>query len=276
MGTRRAGARHGRILNVVRSRRTGTDWGIERAIEDGVVRRVRPLPAEVDLRARWWTVGDQGKTGACVGWATADGALRWHLVRAGRLRPHERLSPRFVWMASKETDTYVARPETFLEKAGTSLKAALDICRKFGAVRESLLPFAVHDLMYTGDADAFFAAAARRRVGAYYNLRRSPDAWRTWLATRGPVVAAVNVDASWHDAGRRRGELGRYRRSTAEGGHAVVIVGYRRDGRFVLRNSWGPDWGDGGHAYATADWARAAFLRDTYGIAVAGDRKERA
>ena len=156
-----------------------------------------PLPREVDLRAPWWTVGDQGETGACVGWATADGALRWHLVKAGKLRRDEPLSPRFTWMASKETDSDTKRPETFIEKAGTSLKAALDVCRRFGAVRDSLLPFHVRDLMFTGDAENFYAAAAQRKLASYFNLGRNPRTWRTWLASHGPIVAAIGVDGSW-------------------------------------------------------------------------------
>jgi C1A family cysteine protease len=35
---------------------------------------------------------------------------------------------------------------------------------------------------------------------------------------------------------------------TALGGHAVLAVGYDdAEGRFLVRNSWGADWGQGGH-----------------------------
>src|SRR3712207_8143827 len=33
-------------------------------------------PKSKDLRQAWWKVGDQGSTGSCVGWATADSLLR--------------------------------------------------------------------------------------------------------------------------------------------------------------------------------------------------------
>ena len=48
-------------------------------------------------------------------------------VKAGRLSQTTPLSPRFVWMASKETDPFITRPTTFIETEGTSVKAALDI-----------------------------------------------------------------------------------------------------------------------------------------------------
>lgn len=257
-----------RILNVVPSRKTEDDWGLDIALASGVVKKVTPLPREVDLREDWWTVGDQRETGGCVGFASADGVVRYHLVKAGKLRKNQRLSARFAWMASKETDTEMARPQTFIEKAGTSLKAALNVGRKYGAVLDSVLPFDVRELMYTGDEDAFYAAAAQRKVASYYNLGRSFRAWRIWLASHGPILAALGVDESWHQARRHRGRLDRYRPSTVEGGHAVCVVGYRRDGRFIVRNSWGTGFGDRGFAYPTEAWVKAAFLPESYGVTV--------
>ncbi|MEI7705404.1 MAG: C1 family peptidase [Deltaproteobacteria bacterium] len=257
-----------RILNVVPSRKTEDDWNIDIALASGAIRKVSPLPAEVDLREDWWAVGDQEETGSCVGWASTDGLLRHHLVKAGKLKRSQLLSPRFTWMASKETDSSTARPETFIEKAGTSLKAGLDVGRRFGAVLDGMLPFRVDHLMFTGDEDHFYSAAAQRKVASYYNLGRKPRHWRTWLASQGPVLAALAVDQSWHRASRTHGVLGRYRPSTVDGGHAVCIVGYRRDGRFIVRNSWGSRWGDGGFAYASEAWIQAAFLPESYGITV--------
>ncbi len=257
-----------RILNVVPSAQTEDDWGLEIAVASGAIQKATPQPAEVDLREDWWTVGDQGATGACVGFAATEGALRYHLVKSGKLKRNQHLSARFTWMASKETDSSTARPETFIENAGTSLKAGLNVGRKYGAVLESLLPFQLDHLMFTGDEDHFYSAAAQRKLSAYYNLGRKPRAWRTWLASHGPVVAAIGVDESWHRAGRHKGMLGRFSPSTIEGGHAVCIVGYRRDGRFIVRNSWGEKWGDRGFAYATEAWIKAAFLPESYGITV--------
>ena len=37
------------------------------------------------------------------------------------------------------------------------------------------------------------------------------------------------------------------RKGRADGGHAVAIVGYAEQG-FIIQNSWGPSWGEGGFA----------------------------
>ena len=95
----------------------------------------------VDLRRPWHPIADQGETASCVGWAVADSVLRWQLVEAGRLAPDQRLSARHVWMSAKETDQRDEYPSTFLEADGTSLKAGLDVVRKFGVVLEAELPW---------------------------------------------------------------------------------------------------------------------------------------
>ena len=34
--------------------------------------------------------------------------------------------------------------------------------------------------------------------------------------------------------------------------HAVVIIGMQADGTWILRNSWGPDWGENGYIRLSA------------------------
>ena len=253
-----------RILNVEPSPKQEEDWTIENAEEADMVAAAPRVPATKDLRAAWWNVGDQGSTGSCVGWATADSVLRWQFVNAKRLKNNELLSPRFVWMASKETDPFNSRPTTFIEAEGTSLKAALDIARKFGVVRDSVLPFKTGAL-FPGEAKTFYAVAAQLKVSAYVNLGTNLTAWRTWLATKGPILTRLDVDDPWQNVGSD-GNLDDYDPGSQQGGHAVAIVGYK-PGRFIVRNSWGTGWGDKGYAYPSLAYAQEAFT-EAYGVNV--------
>ena len=258
-----------RICNLVPSRNTEKDWTLESAFAAGAVSAPRAaLPASVDLRASWWDVGDQKQTGSCVGWASTDGVTRYHMVQAGKLAKTGRLSPRCTWMASKETDTYTTRPETFIEEAGTSLKAAMDILRKYGSVPEQMLPFAIATYMYQGDENAFFATAATRRIASYFNLAKNLGDWRTWLAAHGPIMAGLNVDATWDNATATNGNLDVFQPNTVRGGHAICIVGYTASKRFIVRNSWGTGWGDKGFGYASEAYINAAFFNESYGATV--------
>ena len=62
---------------------------------------------------------------------------------------------------------------------------------------------------------------------------------------------------------QNRGQLEAYKPNTVRGGHAVCLVGYTPD-HFIVRNSWGTQWGDKGFAYASNDYAQEAFT-EAYG-----------
>jgi hypothetical protein len=69
-----------------------------------------------------------------------------------------------------------------------------------------------------------------------------------------PVVVGLRLTAQWE----RPGEVIGPPEGEVVGGHAVCLVGYQRDGNGVqvrVRNSWGPQWGDGGEV-----WVDAAHL----------------
>lgn len=254
-----------RILNCLPSPGQETDWTFGAAVMAGVADTA--LPLEVDRREDgWWPVGDQKQTGSCVGWAVADALLRYHFVKAGWIGESDRLSTRFTWMASKEFDEFVTAPTTFIEPEGTSLKAALDVSRRYGAVLERDLPFEGGQL-FPGSAQEFYLRAARLKIASYANLGPSPTAWRRWLANNGPILARLDVDATWDNASAEP-TLHVYRPETKHGGHAVALVGYTPHG-FIVRNSWGVDWGDGGYVFATNAYAAAAFT-EAYGISLAG------
>ncbi len=100
-------------------------------------------------------------------------------------------------MAAKEVDVYTDYPTTFLELEGTWITAALDIARKFGLVTDDLLPFRLPDLtlrmanerLYVGGGlQDFYTKASNLKIAGYYNLGTNMDNWKSWLATKGPIV----------------------------------------------------------------------------------------
>lgn len=256
------------ILNCLPSMDTEKDWGLDAAQAAGIHEMKAAVPASMDLRAPWWGIGDQGRTGSCVGWGTADGVLRWHFVNDRRLPQSESISVRYVWMAAKETDQFIERPTTFIEEDGTSLKSALDVARKYGVVTSAVLAFqsaANSPALYAaGDANAFYALASRMKIASYFSLGRNLSEWRSWIATKGPILTRLDVDTAWDEATENHGRLQRYDAGHARGGHCVCLVGYTPE-YFIVRNSWGTAWGDGGFAYATDAYASAAFT-EAYGV----------
>jgi hypothetical protein len=167
-----------------------------------------------------------------VGWATADSVLRWHFVKAGRLTPKQLLSPRFIWMAAKETDKFITRPTTFIATDGTSLKAALNIARNYGCVQVDPATGKLHP----DNAANFYATASQLKITSYINLGRNLADWRRWLATKGPILTRLDCDNTWMNAKNTNGRLDAYDALSAQGGHAVALVGYDPN-YFIVRNS---------------------------------------
>jgi hypothetical protein len=248
------------ILNCDPSTRPEDDWTFEDALSAGVVAVAATTPPSKDLRAAWWKIDDQGSTGACVGFATAYGVLRWQYAAAGLLKKSqkasEKPSARFIWMANKETDKITSYPTTFIETSGTQTKLALNVARKFGCVSDAELPMTGALSMLNGAT--FYAKAAPFRIASYHNLGRDLADWRSWIANQGPILTRLGVDRTWDRATANGGHLAKYLPSTVRGGHAVCLVGYTKT-HFIVRNSWGTKWGDGGFAYASNAYASEAF-----------------
>jgi len=249
------------ILNCSPSVRPEDDWTFEDAIESGVVSVSASPPEHKDLRADWWEIDNQGKTGACVGFATAYGVLRWHYVSSGRLPKSQKPSARFIWMANKETDGITSYPTTFIETTGTQTKLALNVARKYGCVTDEELPMSGKLSMLS--RAAFYAKASPFRISSFHSLGRDLDKWRSWIANQGPILTRLSVDRTWDRATATDGHLERYMPNTIRGGHAVCLVGYTKK-HFIVRNSWGTGWGDDGFAYASDSYAKEAFT-EAYG-----------
>jgi hypothetical protein len=266
------------ILNCEKSIEAEHDWDFQTAIDSGFLKTKSPLSEEIDLRRNWWTIGNQRDTGSCVGWATADSCLRWLFTESKMLPSNELLSVRFVWMASKEKDEFCKRPSSFIESAGTSIKAALDIVRKYGCVTEDILPFN-GSFLSSKSENKFYSIASKYKIVNYFNLNKrtidgltyekpNPTQWKEWLnAGNGPIIIRINIDNAWRTATKENDYLKEYTGEYSPiGGHAAAIVGYKPEG-FIIRNSVGVDWGKEGYVIASFEYAEKAF-NEAYGICI--------
>ena len=259
-----------RVLNVVPSRETERDWRLEQADAAGLLAvAAAAVPKSKDLRETWWKVGDQGTTGSCVGWATADALLRWHFTKAGRIKNTDAVSKRFIWMASKETDEFDQLAEhVHRERRHEPQGRARRGAQVRGGEGDACCRSAAR--LYPGKPETFYALAAQLKIRSYFNLSLnrggSLESWRRWLATSGPILTRLDVDRTWDEASDTAGNLDEYQPRTKHGGHAVALVGYTPD-RFIVRNSWGTGWGDKGFAYASLAYAQDAFT-EAYGISI--------
>jgi hypothetical protein len=245
-----------------------------------------------DLRTGWWEAQDQGRTAGCVGWAVAD------LLHLQKRSPMDVPSARYLWQGAKELDGE-ARPTTFVAGAGTSLRAALQLVKQVGCALESELPSDSMEL-FRGSLEEFYDnRVSQRRVAAVVDLGMDKKLWLPWMALGRPMVCTILMNTELATITGRDCRLGRF--DLTETGlfhHAVVIAGWRLapetfsepsplydlvDGaskadtkslddpksyfpvEYLVRNSFGSDWGDRGYAWVPHRFMRL-MCREAYGL----------
>lgn len=202
-----------------------------------------PTVAAVEkvLHLPWWHWHhDQGAEGACVGHGTAmERAVREFVERKARAqRPFTmRFDPWWLWDRAKEVDEWSDTNPG--DGNGTSVRAAYDIVRKYGAVKTVSLPVNVN---YPGPNGPWGKPDLRWRVQVN-QWARTVDEMRTCLAREQPVTIGIN----WYDNfdepikdSKGNWAIGQGDFGTVRGGHSVCIYG-ASDSRqaFKLKNSWG-------------------------------------
>jgi len=258
-----------RILNVNESKGREHDWGFD---VDRASTRNTTTGKDVDYRKGFYArVEDQKDTGACVGYAVGD-LIRFMFVKAGRISWREKLSFMWLWVNAKETDKHTSYPSATMESAGTFLKAALDIARKFGVIADK---FQRMGRTIKGQPQAILAKAAELKIISYYALsfwgrEFGLEGVDYWLENHGPIVTRLNVDKGFMKPSRKKDFVLERYGGGMFGGHAVQVVAKRtRSGKkeYCVKNSWGRGWGYRGFLWVSEEYAKIAFT-EAYGIKV--------
>jgi len=215
-----------------------------------------------DLRDRQSPIKDQGRRGACVAFAATAGH---EMLRVDG----EDLGEEFLHWAAKERDGLPATTE------GTTLAAAAAALADVGQPRESLWPYDDRRDQWApgyGPPDEILDDAARRRVRGGRALPPTPPALREALDEGLAVLLGIRLYATWYalDADGRIALPAAG--AVAFGGHAVLVVGYGAGdagapNHFIVRNSWGEDWGVGGYGYLPDAYVDAHGLQ-AWGLAL--------
>lgn len=200
------------------------------------------LPSRADLRPGCPPVYNQGELNSCTANAIAAG-LEF-------LQAKERLPQVFV--PSRLFIYYNERviEGTVDQDAGAQIRDGIHSVATQGAPPESLWPYEM-SLVYTQPTPEAYQAAQGHVSLLSFRLSQDLLAMRACLASGYPFVFGMVVYASFEDEATV-GQSGVVPMpapgEAVVGRHAVMAVGYNdSSGRFLVRNSWGANWGQGGY-----------------------------
>jgi len=207
---------------------------------DLLLRRfVKPvsLPDTVDHRR--YLIGpvrNQGDEGVCAAMA-ASSMKEFQEKRDAGLCDH--LSPRYVYTKAKKRDGFPGRE-------GTTLRTVMGVLLTNGICLESTWPYIPHHpgrgANYADDEANGF------RIDSYAKLTTILDMEKC-LAGNGPFPLGLDIADCWMAV--KDGIIpDPPRRYHSNGGHAVLCCGYdRKTKQFLIRNSWGEEWGKMGYGW---------------------------
>ena len=206
--------------------------------------RVPRLPPKVDLRPYMTPVENQGGSNSCVANAVA-GAYEY-LVKRHRGDDAYDVSRLFIYYNAR------ARSGSAHEDEGSIVADAIDSLREQGACSEQTWPYD-ESIVNEEPAPEAYEEAGQFLVEDMQHVPTSLDAWRAALAEGYPIIFGMSLFGSF-DKHRKPGLVPmptpRESARDSHGGHAMLCVGYSDpDQLFIVRNSWGPDWGDQGYCY---------------------------
>ncbi len=215
------------------------------------VETLQSLPSQADLRPGCPPVYDQGELGSCTANAIA-GGLEFLQLKEG-LAPVFTPSRLFIYYNERAMEGTVATD------SGASLRDGIKSVGAQGAPPESDWPYDVAQFAEQPPQSAY-QAAVKSKALLYYSLLQQLNQLRACLASGYPFAFGFTVYESFEGQEVRQTgvvSMPGYAEGVV-GGHAVLAVGYDdASGRFLVRNSWGPGWGQGGYFTIPYTYLRA-------------------
>jgi len=221
---------------------------------------LQQLPAKIDLRKNCPAVYDQGQLGSCTGNAIA-GAIEFGLKK-------QNLS--YDFMPSRLFIYYNERviEGTVSIDNGAEIRNGIKTVNKQGVCAEAIWQYNDGTSQFKKKPAAkCYTEALKHQVLTYQRVDRSLNQMKACLAEGFPFVFGFTVyDAFESDTVAKSGVLNMPKPTEAvQGGHAVLCVGYDdKAKRFIIRNSWGNDWGQQGYFTMPYNYLLNSNLSDDF------------
>ena len=217
------------------------------------------LPAFVDLRPHLTAVEDQGEVGSCTANALA-GALEYLEKRMNGAEG--RVSRLFIYWNERDAEGSTSKDQ------GAALSDGIKVLKGDGACSEDTWQYS-KDNVFEQPADEAYQEGKEHTIDEAHQVQIELHDMRHCLSEGYPFVFGLEVYDAFQEEGNH-GHISTPQPGTHQhcGGHAMLAVGYSdKDEVFLVRNSWGPNWGDHGYCYIPYDYlASTKYCRDAWTI----------
>lgn len=211
-------------------------------IRDFSYRAIQPkvkIPKTIDLRQYCSAVEDQGQLGSCTAQALAanieflDNRLDAKYTDVSRL---------FIYYNERVLENSVE------SDSGAMLRDGIKTLKNDGACHEDIWPYVINKFALKPPVKCY--AQAKKHVIVSYHRIKTIEEMVNCLASGYPFVFGFSVYKSFNsEKTAKTGIVDMPKKGEPVlGGHAVMAVGFDQlKKRFIVRNSWGVNWGINGY-----------------------------
>lgn len=198
------------------------------------------LPDKVDLRQMFPEVYNQGNLGSCTAQAIAS-AIQFEQLKNHKIKFNP--SRLFIYYNERVIE------RTVNIDSGAMIRTGVKSVSTHGVCNESLWQYNIREFKRK-PTQMCYKEAKNDKVIEYYRLNQKSTQLKTCLSQGYPFVFGFSVYENIETVGSDGVLTLPDINQSCLGGHAVLCVGYDDEAqRFIVRNSWGKDWGDNGHFY---------------------------
>lgn len=218
------------------------------------------VPDLIDWRPGCSPIQDQDQLGCCTGFAIV-AAIEFDENK--QRETFIKLSELFVYFNERDFEGDIG------EDGGAEIRDGIKLIAKFGICQEALWPYNEGKFKERPSLECFQDGLNHRAL-AYKRVSVTESDFEHALAAGYPIVMGIDVYESFEsDEVAATGYVPMPNVETEQGlgGHAVLAVGYDRIKRLVIvRNSWGPNWGDKGYFYLPYDFVFGGYVSDCWTV----------
>lgn len=213
------------------------------------------LPRRVDLRPDCPPIYDQGHLGSCTANALA-GAYQFDEYKqhtSSQFIP----SRLFIYYNERDLEHHISTD------SGASLRDGMKTIQKIGVCHEQLWPYDISKFTEKPTEPCYDEAKEHQAISYHRLDNTSLEELKHCLSEGFPFVLGIAIYSSFKSKEAQRTGYINMPLSTDQklGGHAVMAVGYTPT-HFIVRNSWGTDWGAKGYFFLPYDYVTSQELTE--------------